>query len=339
MAKWNKLFCLAIFSKSSTVKLQLIILVQILMFSIICSEKTSAQACCSGGTPLSSNLGIQSVKNNSLQLQLSYNDNRQGTLIHSSTVLKGNNRLRNTHSIILRTSYGISKKISVTGLFSLIRQEEIVKTLLGGENFQMAQGVGDIVLMMQYQAVEKNDQYFILAGGLKMPTGATDRLDNELGIPLNPDLQPGTGSWDYLFGINYSANHILKPNLTFLAVSTLRLTTAAERFNGLQIYEFGDEFQILSGFKDSYFIKKWIFNPSVMLRYRNTQIDKTNNIETPNTGGHWLHLVPEIDFDISSAFGFGISGELPLYRKLKGTQLTTSYIFKLTLDYKFSGSK
>ena len=310
----------------------------IVLYSLIWSTSSNAQACCSGGTPLSSNLGIQAVESNALQLQLSYNYNTQKTLVSGSMVLDDNNRIRNTHSVILRSSYGISKRFSATGLFSLIRQEEIVKTAFGTENFQKAQGIGDIVLMMQYQAIEKNDQYFIIAGGVKMPTGATDRLDSELGIPLNPDLQPGTGAWDLLFGFNYSANHIFKPNLTFLAVSTIRLTTAAERFNGQQLYEFGDEFQILSGFKDSYFAKKWMINPSLMLRYRITQFDKTNNIETPNTGGQWLHLVPEVDFDISPIFGFGISGEIPLFRNLEGTQLTTSYILKVTLDYRFSRS-
>jgi hypothetical protein len=298
-----------------------------------------AQACCSGGTPLSSNLGIQAVQGNALQLQLSYNYNTQKTLISGSTVLDDNNRVRNTHSVILRSSYGISENFSVTGLFSWIQQEEIVATVFGTENYQKAQGLGDIVLMMQYQVVEKKDQYFILAGGVKMPTGATDHVDSELGIPLNPDLQPGTGAWDILFGLNYSANHVFKPNLTFLAISTLRLTTPSERFNGQLLYEFGDEFQILTGFKDSYFVKKWIIDPALMLRYRITNFDKTNDIETPNTGGQWLHLVPSIDFDITTEFGLGVSGEIPLYRNLKGTQLTTSYILKVTLDYRFVKSK
>lgn len=319
--------------------LKLVFFFQVLALCCIFSGKIKAQACCSGGTPLSSNLGIQAVESNSLQLQLSYNLNTQNTLVSGAEVLQDNNRIRNTHSIILRSSYGFSKKISITGLFSLIRQEEIIKTVFNTENIQNAQGVGDIVLMMQYQAVEKNDQYFIAAAGVKLPTGATDQVDGELGILLNPDLQPGTGAWDFLFGLNYSANHIFKPNLTFLAVSTLRLTTPSERFNGQLLYEFGNEFQTLFGFKDSYFVKKWNLNPSLMLRYRITQFDKTNNIETPNTGGQWLHLVPELDFDISPAFGLGISGEIPLYRNLTGTQLTTSYILKFTIDYRFSGLK
>ena len=76
-----------------------------------------------------------------------------------------------------------------------------------------------------------------------------------------------------------------------------------------------------------------------MLRYRITQFDKINNVESLITGGQWVHLVPEIDFDVSPEFGFGISGEIPLYRNLNGTQLTTSYILKVTLDYRFANSK
>ncbi len=310
----------------------------IIFICIVWCSSSKAQACCSGGTPLSSNLGIQAVQGNTLQVQLSYNYNTQKTLVSGTKVLQDNNRIRNTHSVILRSSYGISERFSVTGLFSLIRQEEEVKTQFGS-NYKMAQGIGDMVLMMQYQVVSKNDQYFIVAGGVKLPTGATDRLDTELGIPLNPDLQPGTGAWDLLYGLSYSANHVFKPNLTFLVVSTLRLTTAAQRYNGLQLYEFGNEFQTLFGFKDSYFAKKWIINPSLMLRYRITQFDKINNVESLITGGQWVHLVPEIDFDVSPEFGFGISGEVPLYRNLHGTQLTTSYILKFTLNYRFANSK
>ncbi len=293
-----------------------------------------AQACCSGGTPLSSNLGIQSLEDKFLQLQLSYDYNTQRDLVLGSRQLEDDSRHRDTHSILLRASYAFAPKWSITGLFSLVRQEENVFRSTGSFSTS-AQGIGDVVGLIQYSVLQSQNTALIAAGGLKFPIGVTSRLDERTGILLNPDLQPGTGAWDWIFGLHLSQNHFIKTNLTSFITSTYRLTTKDDRFGGQQIYEFGDEWISQIGFRDRYFAGSFLLDPSILFKYRYTQKDRVEKSFVPNTSGHWIHLVPAIDFAFTPDLALGFSYEFPLYRSLSGTQLTTSRKITVSLNYTF----
>ena len=73
-----------------------------------------------------------------------------------------------------------------------------------------------------------------------------------------------------------------------------------------------------------------------MLRYRRTAVDRTDGITTPNTGGQWVHLVPGMQYQLSTTTGLNISGEIPVYRQLTGVQLTTSYRLNVGFSYRFN---
>lgn len=310
-------------------------------------NESFAQACCSGGTPLSgSTLGIQSMEASNLQIQLSYDYNTQRSLFQSSKNLDDNNRDRNTHSFLLRSSYAFNSKFSATGIFSFIQQEERNRFNGFDDTFTRVNGIGDVVLMLQYQVISKNNASLIFSGGIKAPIGSTDRVDPRTGIVYAADLQPGTGSWDYIGGVNFTVNNIMKNNLNFLTLFTYRLTNDALRFGGAQRYEFGDELQLLMGVTDSYVIGKGIFDPSLLIRYRHTGVDQSRLeggnpdwFDTPNTSGNWLHLVPGIDWHLNTNIKLGISSEIPIYRNLNGTQLTTTFIFRTSISYNLSFAK
>lgn len=312
-------------------RLPIIILFIVLMTRVV----SFGQACCSGGTPLSSNLGIKSLDARQLNFQVAYDYNTQRDLIDGTQKLDDDRRDRNTYSFLLRGAYAINSKFSFTGLFSYVTQQEVVRASSGLFE-KSASGIGDLVFLMQYQLYNKNDKVLLLAGGVKFPVGATNRIDSEFGILLHPDLQPGTGSYDYLFGINFNYSHLIIRNLNLSFLSTFRLTAPGNRFNGLQRYEFGDELQNLGGFQYSVSLKKLILNPSLLFRYRVTGNDFTDGQAVANTSGHWLHFVPGVDVVISPQMSLGVSGEIPLYRNLEGTQLTTSYRFRVTLDYQIA---
>ncbi len=80
--------------------------------------------------------------------------------------------------------------------------------------------------------------------------------------------------------------------MSWTNVLTYRLTSPADRFNGAQEYEFGNELQWITGLADSYFIGLWVVDPALFFRYRNTAIDRVNGVKSANTGGNWLHLMP-----------------------------------------------
>ena len=293
-----------------------------------------SQACCSGGTPLSSNLGIQGLDYQQLEFQLSYDYNTQRALVSGSQKLDDDRRDRNTHSILLRGSYAFSPKFSFTGVLSYIRQEEVIESIVGGQTKTFAEGIGDAVALMQYNLINTSKLNVVLAGGLTIPIGSTNELDPFTKITaLHPDMQPGQGAWDQLLGANVVIYKVFKPGMSWTNVLTYRLTSPADRYNGGQEYEFGNELQLITGLADSYFVGLWVVDPSLLFRYRQTAVDKVNNVKSANTGGSWLHLMPGIDIHVGQNWSIGLTGEIPLYRSLKGTQLTTSSRIRLNLRY------
>lgn len=314
-------------------RLAFLFLFQLLLFPLW----LRGQACCSGGTPLSGTLGLQRLDGGSGLLELNYDFNTQGDLVAGSTELGDNPRRRNTHSVLLRSAYSFSDRWTLMGLFSLVRQEEVIDRPTGVQGLKEAQGIGDAVLFGQYTAWLRPRASLLLGAGLTLPIGATGRVDAETGLPLHPDLQPGAGAWDVLGGARLSLQHVFVNNLSFTANLTYRLTTPSDRYQGRQRYEFGNELQLFSGFDYVWPVGKGLLEPSLLFFYRYTTADQTNGFPMPNTGGHWLHLRPGLGYSINPSIRIGAFGEVPLYRRLEGTQLTTTARLRITIAYAFSG--
>ncbi len=307
----------------------------IIILTLCSSIWAFGQACCSGGTPLASNLGIQYLESKSLQVQVSYDYNTQRDLVQNSEKLKDDSRHRDTHSGLLRLSYSLSPKWNITTLFSWVRQEENIFRSTGNR-FVHAQGFGDIIAMGQYQLLADQKKQFVIAGGVKFPVGKTSVEDETTGILLNPDLQPGTGAWDYILGFNGALFQFLRPTMTLNLTSTYRFTTEDERFGGLQIYEFGDEWITQLGVQDQFLVFNMLLDPGLILKYRHTAKDVAQSSFVPNTSGHWFHLIPNLNINLSPKMQAGVAFELPVFRQLEGIQLTTTRKLTLYLNYTFS---
>jgi len=105
--------------------------------------------------------------------------------------------------------YHFSLGINATDTFSLTA--EIPYVVRGsievkdhdrlGEKEQ-SEGWGDLYLLGTYKLIKKEANYLGIVGGIKFPSGQTNEENSE-GIRFEPELQPGTGSWDYPVGIVY----------------------------------------------------------------------------------------------------------------------------------------
>lgn len=306
-----------------------------LLLSFSFNQHTYGQACCSGGVPIASNIGLTTGQPKSLQLLLTYDYNNLLDLMSGSELLGDRTRERATHSLLFETGYSFNKRFSISTLISFVRQERRVTNLSTLQKDLVAtEGLGDVVLLLKYAPFSHQKMQWTLGAGPKLPTGRTDfRDENNLILPA--DLQPGTGAWDGIFWSAFNRYHIFKKNLTLTAVATLRLTGSNERFDGLQKYEFGDEFQLFFGFNDRYVVGKLLIDPLLMFRYRWTAPDKAFDSNIPSTGGNWFHLVPGLNIAPNPNFSFRLTGDIPLYRNLEGTQLTTSYKLTAALFYNF----
>jgi hypothetical protein len=305
-------------------------------------QKAVAQACCSGGVPLSGILGIGlgSSEYKSLQLMLTYDYNKLSTLMTGTQVLEDQIRQRTTQSTILEINYGLSKRLTITGILPYIKQSRTITSFDGNKINTSTNGLGDALFLLKYSMLnpQKFTDWSILSGGgIKLPSGRTDYKSND-GFILVADMQPGSGSVDGILWFYIQKNKFLLPNLSLLSVTTYRISGVNNSYNTSQSYQFGNEFQTNLGLNLSLFAKI-PFNVFSFLRYRSQAIDLLDQNTYPGSGGKWVYLIPGINIDLSTACSFRVTADIPLYRNLNGTQLTTSYKFTSSILYRFPSKK
>ncbi|MEL6590805.1 MAG: hypothetical protein AAFQ68_12020 [Bacteroidota bacterium] len=299
-----------------------------------------SQACCSGGVPISSNLGLASQEQGTLQLQFTYDWNHLQDLFTGNEQLDDDTRIRNTHSFLLEASYDINKRFSVSTLFSIVRQERIISTF-GDPDITINTGLGDAIVLFRYNLIDPEaytNHQLVVGIGPKIPLGRANHRDSR-GIILPADLQPGTGAWDMLAWGFYQYMGILRPSTSFFGLTTYRVSGTNPTYNDVQSYRFGNEYQLQLGISDRFNLGKLMVDPSVMLRYRTVGEDRIDGNLFANTGGHWLDVIPGLQINFGPKAYYRISGNIPVFRALEGTQLTTSYKLTMALYYRFGLKK
>jgi len=304
------------------------------MLLVITAGNVASQSCCSGGTPLTGNLGISSMQQNEWLFRLSYDYNFLDDLISETKLLENNTRNRTTQSILLQTSYGITDKWTLTALFSLVKEQQETFIISETSNTVSQSGLGDTFVMFQYTVLKQIKRELLVAAGPKIPLGKTDARD-EAGILLPPDLQPGSGSWDAVTGFSYREYHLFsQPQLTLNLSAGVKFSGQSSRFEGDENYRFGNEFITSLGVSKAWQLKKTTLTPSIQTTYRTTQPDITDGFDLPSTGGDWVYLNPGLSIIPHSRIEVNIGGDIPLYRNLNGTQLSTSYRINIGASYR-----
>lgn len=173
-----------------------------------------------------------------------------------------------------------------------------------------SRGIGDASLLAQFSLLDPDKQRlrnwqhnFQLGGGVKLPTGASKLLDAE-GEQLPGNLQPGTGSTDYLVAALYACR---KGSFGISLDAVGRLSTEND-----QQYHYGRRINAaIQGFWVKS-IGKTALLPSagVLMDYR--QEDRNAGKWVGDTGGHAMYATlglqafyGNLAFNISYATPFG----------------------------------
>jgi hypothetical protein len=126
-----------------------------------------------------------------------------GSHVHSISTIE---------AIALSYAYGITKDFTVSLRLPWIRRTGIHEAefeepdpdpefnIRGGDS-----GIGDLTALGQYRFYNNaaTQTEAALLAGIKAPTGATDR-NNKQGERFDAEFQPGSGSWDGLFGLAFT---------------------------------------------------------------------------------------------------------------------------------------
>lgn len=305
------------------------------MCMILYSSQVHSQTCCSGGVPLSGNIGFTGAETGTLQAELSYDLNYLQTLKNGTEVYPESSRRRTTQSILLKTGYSITRWLAVDALFTYVYQERQISIL--EQTFQVnTRGVGDAVVLPKFtlSRLSENGHEIQLGLGLKVPLGRTDHKD-ERGIVLNADLQPGSGTWDMITWAYFARQFRGRPSLVASTRVLGRFNGINKEYYGSQSYQFGSSGQIFVSLGDQLNLGNKILAPSLSLSYRLAAPDRINEQELENTGGQWINIIPAISWHIRQNLIINLVPEIPLFSQVNGTQLTPTFRVQLGIYYRF----
>ena len=299
-------------------------------------QQTYAQTCCSGGVPLSNNLGLPNEGKGSFSMGLNYDYNNLNTLNAGTETLDDDSRLRITNSVLANFGYAFTDRISLEALFTWVNQKRTISQF-GNESLTDTKGIGDAVLLAKYAIPDVLGANSVLNLGLgtKAPLGKSNLTSSE-GFLLIADLQPGSGAWDALGWLSISKGLSFRPSATISGSFTYRLTGKNPSYlNNSSTYEFGNVIQTNVGYTDQLLWFNTIVSPGLVLKYRHASFDKIDGSQLPNTGGEWVFLRPELSVALTPNLAMSSRVELPLYSYVDGTQLTPTLRFTAGISYTF----
>lgn len=303
------------------------ILNAVLLLVLLGSIDLQGQGCCSSGAPLLGSMELGTSEAGIWQLAISYRFNTLNDLFLGDRGVRGNYRQRRTHSIAAEINYGLGQGFTANTLLTFVQQERTIRpAYVGGtKDFVRVGGVSDIILLLKYTLFQPNlvhQREISLGAGIKLPTGANDLARNN--IVVSYDLQPGTGATDEILW-GYFFQGFRPTGFLVSGIFSYRLTGTND-----QHYRFGRE--LISSLGGSYRIADF-FIFSTQFRYRHTSPDQFLQRNIPNTGGQWIYLIPGTNVPLNRRITLRAALQFPLYRNLRGIQLTTSYALTVSAFY------
>lgn len=297
------------------------------------------QTCCSGGVPVSNNIGFQSSTAGTVQLSINGDFNFLRTLKEGSQRLDDDLRLRTTQSYILRGAYAIRNRLTIETFLPLVRQTRRVENNFGSIDRQATFGIGDPVFLGIYDLIQKELKVRI-GGGPQIPLGSFSERDDR-GLFLLEDLQPGSGAWDIILFSSVEYNLKNRPSALLYLNTIYSLTgTNDNARNGAQAYRFGNDIQFIGGISDQLLLFDQVVSPGLSIRYRHAERDQIDKNESPGTGGDFVfaRISSSIPFTKwNSSFNFNL--EFPIWTRVNETQLSPSLVFNFGWSRVFESKK
>jgi hypothetical protein len=188
-------------------------------------------------------------------------------------------------------------------------------------------GLGDSTLMGKYSLLADPVELAVIAG-IKIPTGSTNQLANS-GTPLEPDHQPGSGSWDPLVGVAAARQF---EQFTLGASVLYRITSAGR-------HHFTPGQQLLFAVKGEVQLLGFGRFPrlygSVELSEQFAAKDKKGPSKNQDSGGSIIGLGFGLRVRADEHLTVGVTVTVPVYQGLNGEQHKERYELLFGTAYDF----
>jgi hypothetical protein len=248
----------------------------------------------------------------------------------------GFDALRRAFVYTATLSYGVLDDLQLSATLGYYKGEGFIDAEPGEEPGEAESGIvdpeglTDLFLNAKYRLLKGKPGNLSLVGGVKLPTGRDDvRLDN--GETLEASSQPGTGAYDYQFGLAYSRFLTSKVTLDASGLYTLRT-----RHDGFKV---GDRFD--AGLAVAYRLTESIRSfPqwSVFGEATYLWLGKDHGSESGlnnNSGGSTLYLTPGVRVRFNETASLTVAPSFPVWQDLEGDQIEAQFKLAVTLTVGF----
>lgn len=336
-------------------------LVIILLFLLVggIGNALAAGSCCQlpGGVQ-ESILGVLSPEPRRLSLQFTYSFTlmdrlKEGSsrsslrdVINEGRFLTVPTRMEMT-LYTLTAAYGFSPRFSAFVSIPYVRNTMDMATVIDmgpdmgievmKDSMDPVKGIGDVTVMGLYRLYTDDEarpyDAFTVGIGVKTPTGSSTEK-SESGRFVHAHMQPGTGSWDPLISLIYTKT--VNPFL-FQADAAYQIST-----RNSEGYKFGDSFS--ANLLGKYAATRHLnISGGVTYLHLNRASDKegkftdlTSLLDDPaNTGGDSIWVSPGIQLLPIRDCVIDIRAQFPVWQRVNGIQLVSSYRILLGLSYSF----
>jgi len=231
---------------------------------------------------------------------------------------------------ILSLDYGITGRMSLSVQIPFVHREHshihhhMGEDLWESWNFG---GVGDVVAAGQYTLpIHSTDMtsYVTVLGGIKFPTGVTD-MKNAEGELAEVTIQPGTGSYDGIVGVNARQSLGTVPTFSGLVGTMPVIVGITYQVSGLGTdgYRFGNA--LLAHVGTEYpLARAATFLFQINGKFQGYADVGSTGEPRENTGGTWIFASPGLSLmvtDVVSAYAFV---QFPVYQNVHGIQQTSA---------------
>lgn len=242
-------------------------------------------------------------------------------------------RDRTAKTAVTVLGYGFNSKLALFGVLPF-HDNQITLTTGGGQRVKRsASGLGDVTVFGRYTLLQHDQlgRNFRLASfaGIKVPTGDDDKRD-ALGL-LPTTVQPGSGSWDPLFGVITTYQTL---DYQIDGQVSYQINNAANHFEAGNVARLDGSFQYriwpstLSGHVPGFLYG--VIEANLIHQQNN----KVNGSLDPDSGGTRLFLTPGLQY-VTRRWIVETVIQVPIEQNLNGTALENDYIGRLSARFNF----
>lgn len=248
-------------------------------------------------------------------------------------------------------AYGITHHFTVSAEVPYVRRDNLREGGIAGiERLGTVAGIGDVSLLAKYRLTGEEGLRFAVIGGIKMPTGSTQKRDPQ-GERLETEHQPGTGSWDPILGASAATK-----------LGAIQMTASAlYQFSGkgAQMTRLGDRLQGGVSLSHHFGAQEAEHHHDEAEEHGHHHHDgaeipgqaswdafielggewegrqKIAGVTEQASGGTWVYAAPGVQFTSASQWSVGAALALPLWQNIRSSHPDNRYRLMVSLGRAF----